>query len=240
MNVSVIIPVYNCRAYLAEAIDSVLRQTLAVTEVIVVDDGSTDGSGDVARGYGPPVRCVAIPHSGIGTARNTGVLEATGDYVAFLDADDWWEADKLQAQARHLSASGGDAVVFGLAQQFISPELPRDVAAGLHCPTEPLAGVSPSGMLAARRVFAQTGLFSTSLDVGEFIDWHARATEQGFESRTVPQVVFHRRIHTSNTGVRSRGSRKDYARLVKAALDRRRAAAEENTAPADGGADEAA
>lgn len=87
-SVSVIIPTYNRAQYLSQAIDSVLRQTIADLEVIVVDDGSTDHTQDVLRRYGDRIRCVRTPNGGIAHARNVGMLQARGRYLTFLDSDD--------------------------------------------------------------------------------------------------------------------------------------------------------
>ncbi len=110
---SVVIPVYNGAGYVARAVRSALAQTGVRHEVIVVDDGSTDDSGNVANGVDPAVRVVRHPQNrGLPAARNTGIREARGGLVAFLDADDWWETDKLAAQARVLVAAPDLGVVF--------------------------------------------------------------------------------------------------------------------------------
>src|SRR5215204_4549911 len=86
--ISVMIPVYNCEAYLGEAIDSVLAQSYRPIEIIVVDDGSDDATGEVAREYGDAVRYERQERGGNGAARNRAVALAAGDLFTFLDADD--------------------------------------------------------------------------------------------------------------------------------------------------------
>jgi glycosyltransferase involved in cell wall biosynthesis len=98
--VSVIIPVYNGQRFLGDAIRSALAQTYPATECIVVDDGSNDGSAAVARSFGPRVRVLSKENGGVASARNAGVLAASGELVAFLDADDYWLPDKLEVQMR--------------------------------------------------------------------------------------------------------------------------------------------
>jgi hypothetical protein len=98
--ISVVIPCYNGTKFLRETLDSVLAQTLPALEVIVVDDGSTDGSAGIADSYGPPVRVIRQPNQGESVARNRGIEEAKGEWVAFLDADDLWLPDKLAEQAK--------------------------------------------------------------------------------------------------------------------------------------------
>ena len=95
--VSVVIPVYNGERFLAQAIESVLGQTWREVEVIVVDDGSSDHSGEIARRFAP-VRCLRQDNAGQAAARNRGAAAATGRFLAFLDADDLWLADKLERQ----------------------------------------------------------------------------------------------------------------------------------------------
>src|SRR5688500_10687859 len=117
--VSVIIPVYNYDRYLAEAVESVLSQTYQHLEVIVVDDGSTDRSGEVAKSFaGRRLRYCHQIHAGIGPTRNKGVELAQGDFIAFLDADDRWPCAKIE---RHLRVFESDPVlemVFGQAMQL--------------------------------------------------------------------------------------------------------------------------
>jgi glycosyltransferase involved in cell wall biosynthesis len=96
--VTVMIGVYNGARYLGEAIDSVLAQTHPAAELIVVDDGSEDESGAIAEAYGPPVRCIRQENGGMAAARNRAIREASGDYFAFLDADDRFRPDKLERQ----------------------------------------------------------------------------------------------------------------------------------------------
>src|SRR5690349_2600271 len=98
--VSVVIPVFDGEAYLAAAIESALAKTYARVEVIVVDDGSTDGSASVAARY--DVRLVRQSNRGVSAACNAGVEAARGELIAFLDADDLWPPERLEIQARHL------------------------------------------------------------------------------------------------------------------------------------------
>lgn len=99
--ISVVIPAYNAEAFVARAIESVLAQTLPVLEVLVVDDGSRDKTADVVTRCGGPVRLLRQANSGPAAARNHGVREARGEWIAFLDADDAWLTAKLEIQARH-------------------------------------------------------------------------------------------------------------------------------------------
>ncbi|GAO34870.1 glycosyl transferase [Sulfuricella sp. T08] len=96
---SVIIPAYNSEATLARAVDSVLAQSYPAQEIIVVDDGSTDETSDVAARYGKKLRYIHQDNAGVSSARNRGAQAASGDWLAFLDADDWYYPDRLQLHA---------------------------------------------------------------------------------------------------------------------------------------------
>lgn len=102
--VSVVIPAYNYGRYIAEAIDSALAQTLPPLEVIVVDDGSTDGTAEVLARYGDRIRVVRQKNQGVAAARNRGISVARGATIAFLDADDIWKPRKLELQMARFDA----------------------------------------------------------------------------------------------------------------------------------------
>ena len=103
MKISVVIPAYNAEKHIARAIDSVLAQTRPADEVIVVDDGSTDATAEVVRSYGDKVIFLQQENAGVSVARNAAIEAATGDWIAFLDADDEWLPEKLMLQTEHLA-----------------------------------------------------------------------------------------------------------------------------------------
>lgn len=222
--VSVVIPCYNAAPYLAEALRSVLSQVPTPHEVIVVDDGSTDGSGDIARGFGDPVRVVRQEQQGASAARNHGVLLSSGDVLAFLDADDVWPPGSLAVRLAPLEHQPELESVSGLVSQFISPELPEEARRKLVSPEGTSRGRVAGSMLIRRPAFDRVGWFDPSFRIGEAIDWVARADMAGVTNRVVETVVLHRRLHTTNTTSRLKDERAEYLRVLKASLDRRRAA----------------
>jgi glycosyltransferase involved in cell wall biosynthesis len=112
--VSVVIPCFNGERWLAEAIDSALSQTCPVSEIIVVDDGSTDGSAAVAASFGSRVQLHSRPNGGVGAARNSGIARATGQWIKFLDADDRLKPDCIEAQLGAIAPFHGERIsVFG-------------------------------------------------------------------------------------------------------------------------------
>ena len=224
-SISVVIGVYNAEPYLAEAVESVLMQDYRPLELIVVDDGSTDGSGEVARRYAE-VRLIQQANAGNGSARNTGLQAATGEFLAFLDADDRFAPGKLSLQMRALDEDPDLDMVFGHVQEFVSPELDEETRATIRPPAAtPMPWTAPNLMLIRRASFDRVGLFSTTVRVGVTVDWFARADEAGLRHRILPQTVLERRLHTQNNGLRERDARSQYLEVLKAALDRRRAAA---------------
>lgn len=117
---SIIIPVYNCAPFLNECIDSILGQNYRNFEVIMIDDGSTDGSAQIAKSAAeehPQFRCISANHVGAGAARNKGMEQAKGDYLLFLDADDYWRDPELlksmDYEIRHYNV---DVVMFQMIQ----------------------------------------------------------------------------------------------------------------------------
>lgn len=108
--VSVVIPAYNAARYLEETLDSVLTQTCPPEEILVVDDGSTDDTALLASKYAPAVGVISQPNSGESAARNFGLARISGDWVAWLDADDVWEPTKLEAQLECVQREGDDLV----------------------------------------------------------------------------------------------------------------------------------
>ena len=113
---SVVVPIYKVERYLPKCLDSILEQTLRDIEIICVDDGSPDSSGEIADSY---ARCHAnlkVIHqmnSGLGPARNTGIEHATGDFIAFVDSDDWLEPDMYELMYKEAIETGADIVVGG-------------------------------------------------------------------------------------------------------------------------------
>jgi glycosyltransferase involved in cell wall biosynthesis len=223
--VTVIIGAYNAERYLAEAIESVLVGTYRNFELIVVDDGSTDRTSEIAESYGEPVSCIRQANGGMAASRNRAIPEARGDYLAFLDADDRFPPDKLERQLAVFDADPELDVVFGHVTEFLSPDLDEAARALLRAPEHDVPWPTPNLMLVKRDSFLRVGLFSTDLKVGIGVDWYARANELGLRSAVPPIVVLERRLHAENNGIRRRESKPQYLHVLKAALDRRRAEA---------------
>lgn len=201
---SVIVPVFNGARFLAAALESVLAQLPPAAELIVIDDGSTDDTAAVAGRY--PLRYLYQPNQGPQVARNHGLALATGDVIAFCDADDCWAADKLAVQLPLLDAAD---VVIGWSQ-IIGGQSPPFLLPSLNC------------AVMRRRVFDQIGRFDPALPYSDDLDWYMRAREAGVALRLHQAVVLLHRRHADN--LTNDIARRNHFQLLmlKKSLDRRR------------------
>lgn len=120
--VSIIIPAYNAGRWIGATLESAISQTLTDHEIIVVDDGSTDNTAEIVEGFrnrDSRIRYIRIPNAGVGAARNVGITAACGEFIAPLDADDLWDAEKLEKQVRRLREAGEDAAMAYCWSRFI-------------------------------------------------------------------------------------------------------------------------
>jgi glycosyltransferase involved in cell wall biosynthesis len=216
--ISVIIPVFNGADHIAEAIDSVVAQSYSALEIIVIDDGSTDKTADIVKGYGPRVRYEYQRNQGSSVARNHGVSLARGEFLAFLDADDLWSADKLALQLAAFRSDPALDLVYGHVKEFEHGG--RDALAD----TPSLPGHHPGAVLVKRRAYDRIGGFSEEFQQAEVVDWMARAMERGISSVVIPEVVMYRRIHGANKGRNNPDAKLQYLQVLKRHLDRRRKA----------------
>lgn len=176
MTISVVIPCLNAEQFLGEAIESALSQSLQPDEIVVVDDGSTDGSADVAASFGSKVRVVQGPRSGVGAARQAAVTAARGDLVAILDADDIWESDKLKYQVAQF-ADPSIGLVYCRARRFdrlglSNKGIPVRLQEGEvfeHLYMRNFV-VSPSMVVARRSALIEAGGFDSDLRNAEDVD----------------------------------------------------------------------
>lgn len=221
--ISCIVPVYNGERYLREALDSILSQTYRLLEIIVVDDGSTDGTQAVVKGYGDQVKYIWQPNSGPAVARNRGMRAGTGDFVAFLDADDLWHREKLGRQMGRFVARPEVGVSVCYVQNFWSPESRLQGRSDARRVAEPQPGYLTQALLARKAVFELVGPFDGDLAHASELDWFMRAAEQDVVTELLADVLVYRRLHGGNFSQQfvSR-SLDEHLGLLKASLDRRR------------------
>ena len=214
--VSVVVPVYNVAGFLREALDSLFAQDYEPFEVVVVDDGSTDGSGAIARSY-PGVRYLRQENQGPAAARNAGIAAARGEIVAFADADDVQLPTRLSVQVGYLIEHPDTSATLG-RQVWITPPpgAVPDVVWG------DLDGIPAMTMVARRRTLAELGGFDPRLRGPEDTDLLIRMREGGRRFVVLPEIVMRRRYHGENL-VAGRHDVVAQTALIRAKLERSRA-----------------
>ena len=222
--VSVIVPVRDGARFLGAALESIFAQTHPALDVVVVDDGSQDATGDVARAF-PAARYVARPASGLAATRNAGLAEARGELISFLDHDDLWPAHKTAAQVAALAADPGAAFAVAHLENFLEPGCARPEWLKPDALGVPQLAYSTGTLLARRSMFDVLGTFDTSYTVGDDTDWFARAQAAGMRAVVLPEVLLRRRVHDRNHTTETLGEcAPTVMRLLKAKLDRARRA----------------
>lgn len=222
--VSVVIPVFNGEAYLADALDSVVAQDYTPIEIIVVDDGSTDGTPAVAGRY-PRVRYVRQSNQGPSAARNTGIALSTGEFVTFLDADDVMLPERIRLQVAALVADPRVDCVLARQRTLTEPgdsaapegSLPRDHVFG------DVGGVQPQSSLVRRSVFERAGTFDPSYRWGEGMEWLSRLRRAGIRIALVDRQLTRKRVHGANLSMQSGELQAALLRTMRVRVDARHA-----------------
>jgi glycosyltransferase involved in cell wall biosynthesis len=180
--ISVIIPSFNRAWTLAHAIDSVLAQTVAPKEIIVVDDGSTDHTPEVLAAYGDRLRIMNQPNQGVSSARNLGIGHSTGEFVALLDSDDQWKPEKLACQADFFKAHP-EAMICQTEEIWIrngvrvnSRKKHKKPSGLIFEPSLHLCLVSPSAVMIRKTLFERKGMFRQDFPVCEDYDFWLRVS----------------------------------------------------------------
>ena len=218
--VTVVIPFCNNARYLEAAIQSVLAQTHAPIELVLVDDGSSDGSDVLAQRHTPPARYVRQENRGAGAARNAGSRLASGEFLAFCDADDLWFPTKLERQLALVRQDATVEAIFTQVSEFMEDGSSRRP---LRATRERAPGAIPSTLLIRRSAFERVGSFREGLRIGEWADWYIRMRETGIKESWLPEVLVARRLHRENASLLRPEARIEYSRLLRAHLRWRRA-----------------
>jgi glycosyltransferase involved in cell wall biosynthesis len=219
--VSCIVPTRNGAKHLGETLRSLVEQTWRPLEVLVVDDGSTDGSAVIAAGFGPPVRVATLRASNPVTARNHGIRCAKGEFLSFLDHDDLYTPDKLALQMAAFEADPALDVCVGMVQRFrqATAEHRQEFVGG------PIPGYLTITMLARRRAFDRVGLLDPQNFYSDSAEWFLRARALGIAVRLLDRTLVFHREHAGNRSLtHGDASRRDFLRLIKSKLDRERSA----------------
>jgi glycosyltransferase involved in cell wall biosynthesis len=216
--VSVVVASYNGERFLAETLESVFAQDYDPFEVVFVDDGSSDGTAEIARSF--PLRYLYQENAGLPAARNAGVAVAEGDLIAFVDDDDLWPRTKLSVQANYLANHQDVGCVLGRNEWIVEdgverPSLERDPI--FH----ELGGIQLVSMMIRRQAFDEIGGFDPSYRYAEDRDLFVRLREHGIEIAVLPDLVLYKRLHGANMTM-NRPESHPLLRSLKEKLDRGR------------------
>jgi glycosyltransferase involved in cell wall biosynthesis len=223
MSISVVIPAWNAASTIGEALESVAKQRPLPDEVILVDDGSTDGTADVARRALAGVCVLTQVRSGAAAALNRGIQAGSSTLVAFLDADDRWSAEKLELQLAWLERNPDAEGILGRVEAFLCPNAPAGTASRYRMPEGPQVAWCSGAMLVRRDAFERVGPFAEDLVVGFAIDWFDRARIAGLRLAIPEETVLYRRIRPGSLSHRSPPKNRAYLEMARRALLRRRA-----------------
>lgn len=208
LSVSVVMTSYNYGQYLKTTIESVLNQTLPAREVIIIDDGSTDDSAEVAAAFGERVKFVAQENQGVCAARNNGAKRASGDVIAFMDSDDIWRPEKLAKQIKAFEADSEVGIV-SCGIRFFNPQgetiVEYNEGMNGYCARDillyekPVLNTTASAIAVRRDVFERIGGFDEnralfSAEDREFCYRAALVSKLAF----VPEILVDYRIHGGN------------------------------------------
>jgi glycosyltransferase involved in cell wall biosynthesis len=219
--VSVIIPAFNAASFLPHAIASIDRQGYSALEIIVIDDGSTDETAAVARTLPSVSQYFHQENKGPSAARNLGLKHASGEFIAFLDADDEWPAGKLELQLGRLRSEPHLDIVLGRIQ-YISLPGAEDIDIAFETEDRTLTHVHLGSGIYRRPVFDRVGLFNESLRYSEDVDWFMRAREEDISMVILGNVTLLYQLHAGNMTRQMSSERSNLAAVMRLSLERRR------------------
>ena len=219
--VSVVIPAHNGEAYLAQAIESVLAQTWPHTELLVVDDGSTDSSAEIAAGY-DGVTLIRQENRGVAAARNRGAAEAEGELLSFLDQDDLFRPEKIERQLRTLEEQPEAGICACQVKIFVEPGLPRPPWLPPNLVDSESHALWTGTLLVKREAFERIGPYEESYRWANDLDWLVRARESGIPIAMLPEPLFEYRVHDHNESRMRAPVQKEALAAFRAAVLRKR------------------
>ena len=221
--VSVILPVYNGERFLANAIQTVKKQNYQPLEIIVVDDGSTDGTAAIAAQFKDEIQYIYQSNQGPAAARNRAIEVAQGDIYAFIDVDDEWVDGAFEQLLNHLISNPTINIVRGLIQDQVISTDRTEKNANPSSRDGQYYSVNLGSMLFHKSVFETVGLFDPSLTQGEDFDWLIRAWEQQIEKNDLDVLFLLYHKHDCNITRDKRKVESGWLNSYKRHIDRVRA-----------------
>ena len=219
--VTVIVPVYNGERYVGSALKSIFEQDYRPLEIIVVDDGSVDGSADIAKSF-PEIRYIHQFNQGVAVARNIGLDAARGQFIAFLDQDDLWMPNKLNRQIDYLLKYPQIDCVLTKGRLFLEPGIDAPSWLKKDLLLEDHAAYVPSALVVRKTAFEKVGRFDPAYSMGSDSDWFFRAKNCGISVVVLPETLVHQRIHRDNHSYQAQLACSEMLKIVKTSIDHRR------------------
>ena len=212
--ISVMMPTYNNAKYIKQAIESIYAQNYDNIEIIVVDDGSTDNTKEIVQQY-KDIKYFYIEHKGIPFARNTALEKSTGEYIAFLDSDDYWLPNKLNTQIQYFKDHPDCEIVFTKYENFFENEyVKKNKIAIFEKTSEKNNNSCLETSVVKKRVFDKCGKYNESLEFGEDTEYEYRISKNNINIKHIINKIFYmRRLHGKNISLkRNIGLMKNFLR----------------------------
>jgi glycosyltransferase involved in cell wall biosynthesis len=226
---TVIIPVFNAERHIASAIRSILSQEYPFLEILAVDDGSTDGSAEILQSF-PEVVYYYQKNQGPAAARNYGIQLAKGEFILFLDSDDLFPEGKIRNQLSYFTQRPELEIVLGKSQFFFEEGADTSVFRFPDETHQVLTVLLGSGIY-RKEVFNKVGLFDSSLNFSEDVDWFNRVREQDVAMLAIDDITLFYRRHTTNMTQEMDLLKLRTIQMLKRSLDRRREAGDVKELP---------
>lgn len=219
--VSIIIPVYNAEKYLFETLSSLTGDDFQPREIIVVDDGSTDKSAEIARGFNE-IKYYFQENKGVSVARNFGIECSKGDFITFLDADDVWIPGRIQQGLNYFIKNPETDFVLGMSQRFFDNGFERPSNMHQEWFDHPQFASNTGVLMARRHCFDRIGGFDPGYKRGEDTEWIQRARDLGLVMDRMPVLFLKQRVHEQNTEIRKNPDVINYLKMMHESVQRKK------------------
>ena len=218
--ISVIMPVKNGEKYINEALENIEKQNMNI-EIIVVDDGSTDSTSEIAQKHGCKI-IKNLQSKGQVAAKNQGLEAAKGKYVMFHDHDDVMRKDVLSKLYNELKSNESLSAVEAKVKDFFSPDMSEESKKTTSIKEDAYYGLFTGAILMKKNIFDKIGKFSESLNTGEIIEWQTKMQQNNLSIKKLDMVSTDRRLHNTNYGkTNTMKEFVDYAAVLRARLKNR-------------------
>ena len=218
--ISVLIAAKNASKYIGEAIESVKKQNIKDSEIIVVCDSCTDNTKQIAEDLG--CKTIDVNFSHIGKTRNAGLKEAKGEYILYVDSDDIMEKDGISNLYNEFLNDNTLEAVFSMSHEFVSPELSDADKAKLRARPDDYFGALAGCSMIKKEVFDKVGTFDEVLKAGDIVEYQLRLQQKNIKMKKNQVVTSRRRLHNNNFGRSNKQQEyKDYITILRNRLNKK-------------------